>query len=139
MSQADITLALPLPPSSNAIWRRHGAIMHKSNDYRRWLASARILCAEQCAGDRIPLGFEARIVLPVTRRDPDNSIKPTLDLLQSAGVIANDKFLQRLVLEVDASRQGTMLVELWSVAMAIKPKKARLRKAVPVQPLEAAA
>ena len=115
----DITLILPLPPSANKSWRpgtnaAGAAAMFKRAPYKAWLEEAAWSVVSQRGGDSIPKHYELRIVLPETRRDPDNSVKPICDSLQRGGAIANDRHLRRLVLEVDATRKpGTALIELW--------------------------
>ncbi len=118
---AHISITLPLPPSANKSWRPgiapggHAA-MFKRAPYKAWLADAKERVAEQAAGDRVPYRYHLRIVLPETPRDPDNSIKLLQDALQRGGVIADDKHLRRLVLEVDAARlDQTALCELWAL------------------------
>ena len=117
----DITLVLPLPPSANKSWRpgmtaKGVPALFKRAPYKAWLDQASWSVAAQRAGDSIPRLYHARIVLPQTARDPDNSVKPLQDACQRGGAIANDKHLRRLVLEVDTERaKGTALIELWAV------------------------
>lgn len=136
MDNPDIILVLPLPPSSNRIWRSNRGRTHKATEYKHWLQTCAQLTAIQAGGDGIPYRFHARIVLPATRRDPDNSIKPTLDMLQAARVITNDRYMRRLTLEVDDCRPATMLVELWATDEAAPKRRApKLKLQAPVAPL----
>lgn len=131
---AHITLTVPLPPSANKSWRPgigHGsrAAMFKRAPYKAWLEESRLRVAMQLGGETCPYRYHARIVLPETPRDPDNSVKPIMDALQRGGAIANDKHLRRLVLEVDAAREPTTaLVELWALP-EVAPKR-RTRRLV---------
>lgn len=129
---AHISITLALPPSANKSWRPgigaggHPA-MFKRAPYKAWLADAKDRAAEQAAGDRVPYRYHLRIVLPETPRDPDNSIKLLCDALQRGGVIADDKHLRRLVLDVDPARtDATALLELW--ALPDVPPVPRVRK-----------
>ena len=121
MSEPDIVLVLPLPPSANKSWRPGVTAagvpaMFKRAPYKAWLSEAAWLVATQRHGDSIERHYHARIVLPETRRDPDNSVKPLQDACQRGGAIANDKHLRRLVLEVDPSRrEASALIQLWSI------------------------
>lgn len=131
---AHISLTLPLPPSANRLHRRGrdstgAVVMHKSGEYRDWIKRAGQLALIQVAGDAVPYRYAMRIVLPETRKDADNYIKPIGDLLQKAHVITNDKHLCRLLVEVNRAREAdTMLVELWALPDAApvqRPRKPR--------------
>ena len=127
-----IVLVLPLPPSANRMHRRGRTpaglpIMHKADSYKAWLATAGWEAKAQAAGDSIPYRYHLRMVVPEQLKDPDNLVKPTQDLLQKVGVLANDKHLRRLVLEVDPARDVTMLLELWALPDAA-PKRRPARQ-----------
>lgn len=124
-----ICITLPLPPSTNRIWRQMRGRMVKSDTYRAWKDAAAASIAHQIGGDGPLQHFAALIIMPPTRRDPDNSIKPLLDAMQAGGAIEDDKHLRRLVLTVDDARDpATALIQL-SRAEAPAPKqKARRRK-----------
>lgn len=102
---SDITLDLPRPISVNRIWRANKAgdkAVSKSPEYRQWLLHADqvTLATAQFRGMKQVRGkFEALIVVERCRGDLDNRAKGVLDWLQSRGVIADDKFCERLVLE----------------------------------------
>ena len=134
---ADVVLTLPMPPSANRLqqtraYRAKGtgkvmAMRYSTSDYAAWKALAEADVASQSHGDQVAWRYEMRLTIPVGRIDPDNRIKPTSDLLQSCGIIANDKHLMRLVLVVDEARTvDRMLVEIWSLGAA--PTKTRKRK-----------
>lgn len=101
----DIVLDLPMPPSVNRIWRANRAGPNKvsrSPEYKQWIAHADHVAMSmgQFRGLKTIVGpFEAKIVLQRQRGDLDNRSKGILDWLQSRGVIADDKFCERLVLE----------------------------------------
>lgn len=100
-----IIIDLPTPPSTNRIWRANRAgpkRVSKSKEYTSWLKSADALAMStgQFKGIKTIVGpFEAHIVIKRVRGDLDNRAKGVLDWLQSRGVIADDKFCERLTLE----------------------------------------
>jgi Holliday junction resolvase RusA-like endonuclease len=122
-----ISITLSLPPSTNRMWRIMRGRAVKSNDYRAWKDAAARAVAEQIAGDGPLLHFTAAIVMPPTRRDPDNSIKPFLDALQAGGAIEDDKRLRCLLLTVDDGRDPeTALLQLRHAPAP--PPKVKARK-----------
>lgn len=100
-----IIIDLPCPPSVNRIWRANRAgpnKVSKSAEYKSWLKRADNLALStgQFRGLKTIVGpFEATIVLKRIRGDLDNRAKGILDWLQSRGVIAEDKYCERLVME----------------------------------------
>lgn len=108
-------ILLTLPPTGNKLWTpvrtRSGAAMVKRAASADWAAAAARDVARQ-APVTIAGPFHAAIILPVTRADIDGRIKPLLDALQAGGAIANDRHCTRLLVELDASRQGTALIHL---------------------------
>jgi crossover junction endodeoxyribonuclease RusA len=102
---ADIVIDLPMPPSVNRIWRATKAGPNRvtaSDEYKAWKkhADGMALSMAQFRGLKTIVGpFEAKIVLQRQRGDLDNRSKGVLDWLQSRGVIADDKFCERLTLE----------------------------------------
>ena len=93
-------LILPMPPSANRLWRIAGRSMIKTQHYRDWMAKAADGVSHQLGGRPAVSWFSVSIVLPVSRRDPDNGIKPLLDALQQGGAIENDGKLRGLTLDV---------------------------------------
>lgn len=87
-----IVLNLPYPPSANRLWRRSGARIHKSTRYTDWLRDAGFLAMNQRPGSlRGPYRLTIQAVRPDKRkRDLDNLIKPTNDLLKTIGVVEDD-------------------------------------------------
>lgn len=86
-----ITLSLPLPPSTNNLWRVFGGRAIKSQEYRDWIARAHSIVAAS-VGNLEPTKAPCVVRIQISvrrRRDVDNSIKPVLDVL--AGLVyAND-------------------------------------------------
>lgn len=87
-----VELHLPYPPSANRLWRRAGARIHKSDEYKAWLEEAGWKAAEQ-KPKRIdgPYRLQIQAARPdKRRRDLDNLIKPISDLLKVVGIIRDD-------------------------------------------------
>jgi crossover junction endodeoxyribonuclease RusA len=107
-----IMIDLPMPPSVNRIWRATRAGPNKvslSPEYKAWKKHADGLALSMCQfrGLKTIVGpFEAKIVLQRQRGDIDNRSKGVLDWLQSRGVIADDKYCERLVLEWGEAPHG---------------------------------
>lgn len=97
---SETRLILPMPPSANRLWRIAGKSMIKTQHYREWMVKAADGIAYQLGGAQPIAWFSVSIGLPVTRRDPDNGIKPILDALQHGGAIQNDGMLRGLTLDV---------------------------------------
>jgi Holliday junction resolvase RusA-like endonuclease len=95
-----MNLVLPVPPSANRIWRRSGARTHKSAAYLAWQEAALWALREQ-VGTPAPIEGDAAVVIILVGRtgiDTDNVAKPTLDLLERAQVLVNDK--QAMMIEL---------------------------------------
>jgi len=116
VSDGDITLILPLPPSINKAWvpirTRTGAKIIKRANSKKWADAARWEVSIQREQQQIAVPFEAIIELPKMRGDIDNRIKQLLDACQKGGAITNDKLCQRLVVEHDVDREGAVYLTL---------------------------
>lgn len=90
-----IELRLPLPPSTNQIWRRGRDQTYRSENYRAWLAEAGWTAKAQRPGKVVgPYALTVRATRPDRRKwDLDNLLKPISDLLCSIGVIEDDSLL----------------------------------------------
>ena len=110
-----ITLDLPIPPSANRIWMSGSARTVLSDAYKDWKRAAdQFALAQLGAGHREPISGPFCVTITLDRKrngrgDPDNRIKPTLDYLQRAGVVANDKHLERLTLQYGEAPEGMRL------------------------------
>jgi Holliday junction resolvase RusA-like endonuclease len=102
-----LVLELPLPPSTNAIWKigrdkRRG--MHLSEVYEAWkreaggilLASARVSWRGAFHVGDVVVSIDLDQTLRSKRGDCDNRAKAALDFLQYAGVITDDKQVRRV-------------------------------------------
>ncbi len=95
-----VTLDLPLSPSANSIWRTTTTGRTYLNPkYRDWRKAATTsLWTQKPAGGfpHFDWAFEVQIVVALKMLgDIDNRVKPVLDFLASANIIANDKHAQK--------------------------------------------
>lgn len=95
-----IILRLPVPVSVNAIYSpRKGGGLRLSEAYSTWIQDAGWRLIQQRPG-RIAGRYELTVRIPEEcGADLDNLIKATSDLLQLHGVVRNDRFADRIVLE----------------------------------------
>lgn len=97
------TLRLPLPPSTNALYRNvRGIGRVKTGKYKSWRR-----VAEGYAWRQKPVGgfprfegdFEVIILIPAkTRGDVDNRAKATLDILTAWQMISDDRHAQAVTI-----------------------------------------
>jgi Holliday junction resolvase RusA-like endonuclease len=88
---------LPMPPSSNRLWRRGPHGMHASADYRQWKDNAAWdIKSFTFPMIEVPCAVEIIAVQKHKLRDLDNVIKPILDALQLGGLIKNDNQVRSL-------------------------------------------
>lgn len=97
-----VTLNLPLPPSANMIWRTTKAGRTYLNPkYREWRKAALTSLWTQKPAGGFPTfegAFEAQVVVALKMQgDIDNRLKPVLDFLATANIIANDKHAQKAI------------------------------------------
>jgi Holliday junction resolvase RusA-like endonuclease len=90
-----IVIDMPMPPSTNRIWRYTGRRMHKSKEYTDWLNAADmyVLSTRQYPKRKIHGPFLAVIRLNRSlrgRSDGDNRIKAVLDWAQSRDLVRDD-------------------------------------------------
>jgi Holliday junction resolvase RusA-like endonuclease len=117
-----IRLDLTMPTSVNAIWRRSRFATYISPAYKNWMAKASAELEIQRAGKdwrTIEGPFDLAMMLPLKKRfmiDLDNRVKATLDWAQKAGLVANDKFANRILLEWGPVVAG---VRVWLVPAEI--------------------
>ena len=102
----DIVLDLPLPISTNAIWRSDRGGVHKSAKYKAWIKSAGALYLTQKRRIKPILGrFHATIILNEqmmrSNQDLDN-IKCLMDIAKSFGLIVDDsiKYMRQFSVEL---------------------------------------
>lgn len=92
MTASAIEVHIPvLPPSTNRMHKHTRRGVHRSDTYEAWLQSAGLIVKSQRpAGIVGPYKLSIQAVRQNKRADIDNLIKPTSDLLQLVGVVAND-------------------------------------------------
>lgn len=101
----EVEFDIPYPPSTNTIWRRGRNSTYLNPAYRKWKAKADEMLSGQRNGKgwrTITGPFEVKILLPLTKRfktDLDNRVKGVLDWAKQAGLISDDKFQNKVVLE----------------------------------------
>jgi crossover junction endodeoxyribonuclease RusA len=100
MRCGSVTLALPVPPSTNNLFinvRGRGRI--KSQRYRDWVLEAHSWLKQQTCG--VVIGaYLVEITLPeMIRGDIDNRIKPISDFLVTEGVTPDDKYMWKVSVE----------------------------------------
>lgn len=90
-------ISLPVvPPSANVMWRHGRGKTYRAPKYKNWLNTMGLIAKSQMRGQptwAAPVKVSILMRRPRKNSDLDNRIKPLLDLLQSAGVIANDKLV----------------------------------------------
>lgn len=99
---SETVLEIPRPPSANTAFRNlAGGGRAKTRGYRAWREEAGWTVKTQSPA-KITGEFEVEIVCPRPdnrRRDIDNLIKPTLDLLVLAGVTPDDSRCRKVSAE----------------------------------------
>ena len=101
-----VVVELPMPISTNRLWvpiRRGSSVsVVKSKDYLAWISEAGYKLNSQRPG-MVVGHFALHLWVGRNRLDLDNAVKATLDLLQSQGVIENDRLCVSLRVKRDDS------------------------------------
>ena len=97
------TLRLPLPPSTNALYRNvRGVGRVKAVGYKRWLVSAGAYGITQKPPGGFPhfaRDFEIIVLIPAnTRGDCDNRCKAVIDLCTAWQIISDDRHAQAVTI-----------------------------------------
>jgi Holliday junction resolvase RusA-like endonuclease len=97
------SFTLPMPPSTNSIWRAVKGRNIMSEEYRAWKIEA-----GQALNAQRPEKHSGRVHVSIVlcagdnrRRDLDNRLKAPLDLIKAHGVIVDDdsRYVRRLTAE----------------------------------------
>jgi Holliday junction resolvase RusA-like endonuclease len=97
----EIVIDLPMPISTNKIWRTGRGRTYRSKEYVAWCEQADLMVMAAKGPGRLPKingPFEVEILLSTTGRkgrDGDNFCKATLDFLQSRDLIRDDSDCRR--------------------------------------------
>ena len=93
-----VKFVLPLPETTNAIYRSSNRHWYTSSKHKDWFNKAGMMVKVHW-GNQKPIkgSLSVEILLYLKRdRDIDGSIKPILDLFQKLGVYENDKNIRQL-------------------------------------------
>lgn len=113
-AKINAALALPMPPSVNAIWRSRRGHNGKPSFYldRRYeiwkRACDNLVLAMGKHKPKVKGRFAVIITLNEAKRrgDADNRAKATMDFLQRAGVIENDKLADSVTIKWGYAPEG---------------------------------
>lgn len=108
-----ITLELPMAPSVNSLWRISGKRMYRTKKYKDWLEEAgwmvRHQTKEMIDGE---YALHIRALRSNKRRDLDNLLKATSDLLVELRVVEDDSQCVALAAEWANQNSAPMVVTL---------------------------
>jgi Holliday junction resolvase RusA-like endonuclease len=112
-----VELYLIYPPSANRMWGFGRGRVFKTDAYKSWIETATNQLNSQYPGTILG-PYKLTIQLRVGPKiDLDNAVKPTNDLLQSAGVIENDKHCRQVSLRWVTSGFDGMYVRVERAAI----------------------
>lgn len=102
-----ISLELPMPVSTNRLWRSVGRRVIKSEAYRIWIEDAGWRLRQQRPGS-IKGPVELSLTIGKTRSDLSNGLKSVEDLLVTHGIIEGDgpAIVRKINLALDESVKG---------------------------------
>jgi Holliday junction resolvase RusA-like endonuclease len=112
-----IQLTLPLAPSVNALWRITGSRMYKTKVYKDWLEEAGWMVKQQTK-DSIDGEYALHIRAKKTnkRRDLDNILKATSDLLVNLHIVEDDSQCVALAAEWAKEASEPMVVTIYAMS-----------------------
>lgn len=113
MQVVSLSFRLPYPPSVNKAFRNvPGRGRVKSKEYRAWAEEAAIRARIQIKQQRVSGPFRCEIVATKPdnrRRDLDNILKTTLDLLNAESIIDDDSQCQDLRIKWGGTEPGILI------------------------------
>jgi Holliday junction resolvase RusA-like endonuclease len=111
-----ITLTLPLAPSVNALWRISGSRMYRTKQYKDWAEEAGWMIRQQTKESiEGPYALHIRALKTKKRRDLDNILKATSDLLVEMRVVEDDSLCLALAAEWSTIGTEPMIVTLHAI------------------------
>jgi crossover junction endodeoxyribonuclease RusA len=97
-----ITIDLPAPPSVNRLWRTTSSVgVRRSAEYLTWIKQAGLLLLTQkpkLSPRAISGPYSLIVRLKPRNADLDNFIKAVSDLLQTHGLIENDRLCRKILM-----------------------------------------
>ena len=111
-----IVLELPLAPSVNALWKVGPKKLYKSSEYKSWLEEAGWMIKQQTK-DTIDgeYAIHIRALKTKKRRDLDNILKATSDLLVEMRVVEDDSLCMALAAEWSNIGTVPMIVTIYQM------------------------
>src|SRR5262245_25817137 len=111
MTAPVVILKLP-PPSTNRLWRRgKGRGLYLDPKYRKWRETVGWELKAQRPG-KLTGPYQMDVALPQgMRTDIDNALKARGDILVAHGIVADDRFCQRIVV-AKAVTVGPVIITL---------------------------
>jgi len=108
-----IQIELPLAPSVNALWRISGKRLYRTKQYKDWLEEAGWMVRQQTRktvdGE---YALHIRAVRSNKRRDLDNLLKATSDLLVELRIVEDDSQCVALAAEWANESSAPMIVTI---------------------------
>lgn len=117
-----IVLTLPIAPSVNRLWRIAGKKLIKSAEYKAWLEEAGWMVKQQTrqtVDGKYALHIKAK--KENKRRDLDNLLKATSDLLVGLNVVEDDSMCMALAAEWSTETMAPMIVTIIPMEMTNEP------------------
>ena len=101
------TIDLPIPPSTNRLWRKFRGRIVKSPEYKTWITEAG-WCIQAFKAGNITGPVEIDIAVGKSRIDLDNQAKSVIDALVRHHIIVGDgpRIVQKVTLRRDLSLPG---------------------------------
>ena len=117
-----IDITLPIPPSTNRIWRAFKTRMIKSAEYRSWIEQAgKELTANLPVQPQVNCHYVLELQLPARMvGDIGNREKALSDLFVSHGVISDDKLAWKITTIRDAQvapKRCRVLISLYKASL----------------------